>query len=73
MISVENVITENFPSLRRKSQKIQKPLFAFLRYLCHEREFKGFASEMVDTENVRQGRDIKRKKLWLFYGGICNP
>lgn len=42
MISIENVVAENFPSLQRKSAKIKRPLLAFLRYLCHEREFKWF-------------------------------
>ena len=42
MISIENVVAENFPSLQRKSPKIKRPLLAFLRYLCHEREFQWF-------------------------------
>jgi putative hemolysin len=42
MISIENVVAENFPSLQRKSPKIKRPLLAMLRYLCHEREFHWF-------------------------------
>ena len=42
MISVENVVAENFPSLQRKSPTLKRPLLACLRYLCHEREFQWF-------------------------------
>lgn len=42
MISVENVLSDNFPSLQRRSSKLKRPLFALLRYFCREREFQWF-------------------------------
>ncbi len=42
MISVESVVTENFPRLVSKSPKVSRTLIAFLRYLFHESEFKRF-------------------------------
>lgn len=45
MISVENLITENFPGILNRRPAIRRPLLAFLRYLFHEGEFKRFEQQ----------------------------
>ena len=42
MISVENVVADNFPGLEKARPKIHKTVLAVFRYLFHEREFKLF-------------------------------
>jgi putative hemolysin len=42
MISVDSVVSSQFPPVVHKHGFIRKPLTAFLKYLFHEREFKWF-------------------------------
>ena len=42
MISVDNVVSKQFPPVVQKHGFLRKPLTAFLRYLFHESEFKNF-------------------------------
>ena len=42
MISVDNVVSSQFPPLVQKHGFLRRPLTAFLRYLFHESEFKWF-------------------------------
>ena len=42
MISVETVVSENFPPFVQNSPKLKKTLLVLLRYLFHESEFKRF-------------------------------
>lgn len=57
MISVEHVISEQFPAIQNSNPLIKNSCLRFLRFLFHEQEFQGFASEyphMVGTDFVEQ-------------------
>lgn len=45
MISVDNVVSKQFPPVVQKHGFLRKPLTAFLRYLFHESEFKKFEQD----------------------------
>lgn len=50
MISIETVVSERFPDLETKRPLFRKTLIRFLRFLCHEREFKQFETDYPHLE-----------------------
>lgn len=50
MISLEAVIEQQYPGLQQRKPLIGKTLLQFLRYICHESEFKQFAQTYPHVE-----------------------
>lgn len=50
MLSIEAVLEERFPGFTQRRPLLGKTLVRFLRFLCHEREFKQFAEHFPHLE-----------------------
>lgn len=62
MLSIEAVLEERFPGFTERRPLLGKTLLRFLRYLCHEREFKQFE----DTYPHLEGFDFVDQVLDFF-------
>lgn len=52
MISVESVVSKNFPDFITKRPKVTKKLVTLLRYLFHENEFKRFEKNYSSLKGI---------------------
>ncbi len=50
MISMESVIEQRFPGITERKPLVGKTLISFMRFLCHEREFKQFEEQYPHLE-----------------------
>jgi putative hemolysin len=50
MISIESVIEDRFPGFTERRPVLGKTLISFLRYLCHENEFRQFSDQYPHLE-----------------------
>ncbi len=62
MISIESVIEQRFPGFTQRRPLLGETLLRFLRYLCHEREFKQFEETFPHVE----GFDFVEQALEYF-------
>ena len=62
MLSIESVIEQRFPGFTQRRPLLGKTLLRFLRFLCHESEFKQFAEHYPHLE----GFDFVEQVLEYF-------
>ena len=65
MFSVDALIDNRLPGLSGRHPLLKKTLLIFLRYLCHEREFRQFSARYPHVE----GFDFVEQSLaWFDFG-----
>ena len=68
MISVEQIVAQNFPAVDSGNPLIKRSFLRFLRFLFHEKEFQQFEQAYPHL----QGRDFVEQALAFFeFGYVC--